>query len=131
MRSLWGVARHTFQESLRTRVLVVFLIVLVVCVLAVGLLMVSKGDTFAASHGEGTLKSRIQTFLSYSTGLTELLLGLVTIFLATGMVSSDIYRKQIFTVVTKPLPRWQYVLGRWLGLVMLNALLLKIGRAHV
>jgi hypothetical protein len=121
MRSLWGVARHTFQESLRTRVLLVFTVLLAVCVLAIGLLM----------QGDGTLKSRIQTFLAYSTGLTELLLGLVTIFLSTGMVSSDIYRKQIFTVVTKPLPRWQYVLGRWLGLAMLNALLLSISFASI
>lgn len=121
MRRLWGVARHTFQESLRTRVLLVFTVLLAVCVLAVGLLL----------HGDGTLKSRVQTFLAYSTGLTELLLGLVTIFLSTGMVSADIYHKQIFTVVTKPLPRWQYVLGRWLGLAMLNVVLLSLSFASI
>lgn len=131
MRSFWGVARHTFQESLRTRVLLVFLALLATCVLVAGFLMVAKGNVFGMTQGDGTLKSRIQTFLAYSTGMTELLLGLVTIFLSTGMVSADIYRKQIFTVVTKPLPRWQYVLGRWLGLAMLNALLLSLSFASI
>jgi len=114
MRSFWAVARQTLMECLRTKVVAAFFALLVVCVLAMALTM----------EGDGTLQGRILTFLSYSVGMAQLLLGLVTIFLATGITSADIQRKYIFTVATKPLPRWQYVLGRWSGLGLLNVLLL-------
>lgn len=121
MRRLWAVARETFVECLRTRVVGVFLALLATCVLATALTM----------EGDGTLKGRLQTFLSYSTALTQLLLSLVTIFLATGVVTRDIRDKYIFTVATKPLSRWQYVLGRWAGIVGLNALLLVLAAGAI
>jgi len=92
----------------------VFIILLVLCLAIMPFAM--KGD--------GTLSGRIQTFISYGTSITAILLGLVTIFLATGIIASDVRDKQIFTVATKPLPRWKYIIGRWLGIVMLDAMLL-------
>ncbi len=114
MRNIWAVTRETFLQCARTRIIVVFGILLAVCVLGVGFKMT----------GDGTLKGRIQTFLAYSTSLTQLLLCLVTIFLTTSIITGDIRHKYIFTVASKPLARWQYVLGRWCGVVLLNVLLL-------
>lgn len=114
MRNIWAVTRKTFLQCARTRIIVVFGILLVICVLGAGFKMT----------GDGTLKGRIQTFLAYSTSLTQLLLCLVTIFLTTNIVTGDIRHKYIFTVASKPLARWQYVLGRWCGVVLLNMLLL-------
>ncbi len=114
MRNIWAVTRETFIQCIRTRIIVVFSIGLAVCVLGIGFKMT----------GDGTLKGRIQTFLAYSTSLTQLLLCLITIFLTTSIITGDIRHKYIFTVASKPLARWQYVLGRWCGVVMLNILLL-------
>jgi hypothetical protein len=121
MRRFWAVARETFIECLRTRVVVIFVLLLGVCVVAMALTM----------EGDGTLKGRIQTFLAYSAGVTQLLLALVTVFLATGVVAADIRQKTIFTVASKPLARWQYVLGRWSGIVLLNALLLAMATGAI
>ncbi len=121
MHRLWAVTRETFIEGLRTRVVIVFLVLLGVCVLATALLL----------EGDGTLKGRVQTFLAYSTGLEQLLLGLVTIFLTTGIVTRDIRNKTVFTVATKPLPRWQYVVGRWAGVSLLNAVLLAAANGSI
>jgi hypothetical protein len=52
------------------------------------------------------------------------LLSAVTIFASVAVVASDVADKQVFLVVTKPLARWQYILGRWLGIVVLDAVLL-------
>ncbi|MCD4699824.1 MAG: hypothetical protein K8R91_04545 [Phycisphaerae bacterium] len=114
MRNIWAVTRETFLQCARTRIIVVFGVLLAVCVLGIGFKMT----------GDGTLKGRIQTFLAYSTSLTQLLLCLVTIFLTTSIVTGDIRHKYIFTIASKPLARWQYVLGRWCGVVLLNVLLL-------
>ena len=114
MRNIWAVTRQTFIQCLRTRIMVAFCVLLAVCVLGIGFKMT----------GDGTLKGRIQTFLSYSISLTQLLLCLVTIFLTTSIITGDIRHKYVFTIASKPLARWQYVLGRWCGVVGLMGLLL-------
>ncbi|MDY6913261.1 MAG: hypothetical protein SVT52_02220 [Planctomycetota bacterium] len=116
MRSIWAVTRYTFAQCLRMKVAGLFIVLLAVALSAMPFMM--KGD--------GTLAGRIRTFLAYSTSVVNLLLSLVTVFLAVAVVSDDVRKKQIFTVVTKPLARWQYIIGRWCGVVLLNVVLLAI-----
>jgi len=111
-----GIARHTFTQCLRTKVAAVFII----------LLAAALGTLPFLVKGDGTLAGQVQTFLAYGTSITGLLLSLVTVFLAAGVISSDVRHRQIFIVSTKPLARWQYILGRWLGLVLVNAMLLAV-----
>jgi hypothetical protein len=54
------------------------------------------------------------------------LLGLSTLWLACGTLARDIEECQIQVVATKPIARWQIWLGKWLGIVSLNAVLLAI-----
>ena len=121
MRSVWAVARVTILESIRSKFVVVFAVLLAVCVLGVGL----------SFKGDGTLKGRIQTFLDYSTVLTQLLLSLLTVMLGAYVTSADIRSKTIFTVVSKPLGRPAYVVGRWLGVSLLAAVLLALSMGSI
>jgi len=116
MFGLWAVARHTFRQCLRMKVAGVFIVLLAVALGAMPFIM--KGD--------GTLSGQIRTFLSYAVSMTALLGSLVTIFLTAGMVTSDVRDKQIFSVATKPLARWRYIVGRWLGVVLFDAVLLGL-----
>jgi hypothetical protein len=116
-----AMALQTFWQCVRMKVAVAF-IVLLAAALAV-LPSQMKGD--------GTLAGAIRALLSYGTSITALLLSVVTVLLATNVVSSDIARKQIFLTATKPLARWQYVLGRWLGVVLLDAMLLALAMGTV
>jgi len=121
MGSLWAVARHTFAQCLRMKIAGAF-IVLLAAMLAV-LPFVNEGD--------GTLAGQIRTFLDYGTGGAAFLLSVVTIFLAAGVVSGDVREQYIFTVAVKPLARWKYILGRWLGVVLLDAVLLAVSAAAI
>ena len=121
MRRLLAVTRETLKECLRTRVAAVFVALLAACL--VGIALGFKGD--------GTLPGRIRTFLAYSVVLTQLLLAIVTVLLTVGIVTGDIHRKSIFIVISKPLARWQYVIGRWLGVVALDAILLAVAGAGI
>lgn len=114
MRNLWAVAKMTVLECLRSKFAVIFAALLAVCVLGMGL----------SFKGDGTLKGRLQTFLDYSTTLTQVLLGLLTLLLASHITARDMRDKTIFTVAAKPLRRTTYVAGRWLGVVLLDAVLL-------
>lgn len=121
MFGLFAVARHTFRQCLRMKVAALFIILLAAALMAMPFLKILKGD--------GTLSGQIKTFLIYGTALTAAMLSLMTIFLTTGIVSDDIRKKLIFNVATKPVARWQYILGRWLGVVVLNAILISVAGA--
>lgn len=121
MRRLWAVTRQTFAQCVRMKVAAVFILLLAITLAAMPALM--KGD--------GTLAGRIRTLLNYGAALTALLLSVVTIFASVAVVASDVADKQVFLVATKPLPRWQYVLGRWLGVVALDVVLLGCAGAVI
>lgn len=115
MGSILAVAKQTFIQCLRTKIGGLFIILLLISLLATPLL---------TSNPTVPLADRIRTFLAYSTTVLVVELSVITIFLATGAISNDVSTKQIFILSVKPLARWQYVLGRWLGIVALNAVLL-------
>ena len=54
------------------------------------------------------------------------LLGLSTLWLSCGTLARDIEECQIQVVVTKPVARWQIWLGKWVGIMSLNAALLAL-----
>ena len=114
MPNVWTVARQTFMQCLRTKAAAVFTVLLAGSLLALPSLM----------EGDGTLAGRIRTFFDYSTTVTSVLLSGVVILLAVGVVTGDARGKHILVICTKPLKRWQYVVGRWLGIVLMGGLLL-------
>ncbi len=116
MLNIWAIARQTFAQCLRMRMALMFIIILAIVLILLPIYM----------DGDGTLAGKIRAFLSYGLWATQILLVLITIFAATNIVCSDVRVKQIFTIATKPVTRSQYILGRWLGVVLLNATLLTV-----
>jgi len=103
------------------KVAAVFLILLLVLLPVMG---------FSAT-GDGTLKGRLQTFVSYGLSLTSLLLCLLTIIISIYSVTSDIEQRQIYTVITKPIRRFEFLLGKLLGVVLLDVILLSLFAAII
>jgi len=117
MGRIWAVARLTISEGLRMKVAVVFICVILILLTALPF----------SVEGDGlTLKSRVQSFLAYSLGAVSVLLGLLTVFLSCASVANEIRLKQIFMVVSKPIPRWQVFCGKWLGISTINAVMLMM-----
>jgi hypothetical protein len=103
------------------KVAVVFTILLFVLLPVLGI----------TATGDDTLKGRLQTFVSYSLSLTSFLLCLLTIIVSIYSVTSDIEQKQIFTVLTKPIRRYQLILGKLLGVIVLDVILLFLFSAII
>ncbi|MHC4982875.1 MAG: ABC transporter permease [Planctomycetota bacterium] len=114
MGRIWAVARYTLAQCLRTKVAAVFVVLLVAALVALPLTL--KGD--------GTLAGRIRTFLAYGTAATGILLSIVTVFLSVALVAGDVEGKYVFLLASKPVARWQYITGRWLGVVLVDGVLL-------
>lgn len=121
MHSVWAVATNTIRQALRMKVAVIFMLLLFVLLPVLG---------FSAT-GDETLKGRLQTFVSYSVSLVSLLLCLLTIIVSVYTVTSDIEQRQIFTVITKPIRRYQFLLGKLLGVIVLDVMLLGLFSAIV
>lgn len=121
MHSIWAIATNTIKQAVRMKVAAVFLILLFVLLPVMG---------FSAT-GDGTLKGRLQTFVSYGLSLTSFLLCLLTIIISIYSVTSDIEQRQIYTVITKPIRRFEFLLGKLLGVILLNVVLLSLFAAII
>jgi len=109
-------------EGIRTRVAVVFMVI-IVAILAV--------LPFTVSGDGVTLKSRIQSHLSFSLASVTFLLSLLTVFLACSTLAGEIRLRQVFMIASKPIPRWQFFAGKWLGITLMNAAILAVTGALV
>ncbi|HUT28754.1 MAG TPA: ABC transporter permease [Sedimentisphaerales bacterium] len=114
MHNVWAVATNTVKQAVRMRLAVVFVLLLMLLIPVMG---------FSVT-GDGTLKGRLQTFVSYSLSLTSFLLCLLTIAVSIYSLTSDISEKQIYTVITKPIRRFELLFGKLLGVILLNTGLL-------
>jgi hypothetical protein len=121
MYSIWAVAVNTVRQALRLKIAVTFIILLAVLLPVMGTIMT----------GDGTLKGKLQTFVCYGLSLTGFLLCLLTIIVSIYSLSSDIAQRQIYTVLTKPVRRFQLLLGKLAGVVLLDAVLLFLFSAVI
>jgi len=111
-----AVARTVVDEAIRMRAALVLLIVLVLSLPLLPLLL---------DAGE-RLEYRVQFLLTWALGATTLLLGLLNVFLGCGSLSGDIDSNRIHMTLTKPLGRPEYLVGKWAGLVAVDALLVVV-----
>ncbi len=90
---------------------IVLVFVFILLLIVVGLPFTIKGD--------GSLTGAVQSFMTYSLSAAGFLLGILTIFLSRSL-SDELVNQQIFLIVTKPIARWQFLLGKWVGMTALN-----------
>ncbi len=120
MTRIWAVARHTIAEAVRMRVALFFISLL--ALLIFGVPFVARGD--------GTLSGSVRSFMTYSFAAVSFLLALLTLFMSRSL-SDELVNRQILILMAKPLPRWQYMVGKWFGVVLFDALLLAVSAASI
>ena len=100
------VARNTFREAVRDRVLynLVFFALLMI----------------ASAVIVGQISMDIETVVIVSLGLSAIsLIGLlIAVFTGVGLVSKEIDKRTLHAVLAKPLHRWEFLLGKFSGLVL-------------
>ncbi|MHC4221583.1 MAG: ABC transporter permease, partial [Planctomycetota bacterium] len=121
MHRIWAVAINTIRQVLRIKIAVVFVILLLVLLPVMAF----------SITGDGSIRGRLQTFVSYGLSLTSFLLCLLTIIISVFSLTSDVEQKQIFTVITKPIRRFELIFGKLLGVLLLDFALLAIFSALI
>lgn len=117
LRRVGALARLSILESLRWRVLTVFLVFAIVLLFA-GWFLDTRSDHPA------------QVYLAFVLTATELMVIFLAVAMSTFSLPNDIKSKTIHTVVTKPVRATEIVLGRIAGFTLVNtAILVMMGVA--
>jgi ABC-type transport system involved in multi-copper enzyme maturation permease subunit len=95
----------TLREALRQK--------LAVNLLLFTLLLIGAANTLSElTYGD---QHRIIADLALTSA--QLFGTLIAVFLGAGLVAGDVERRTLYPIVAKPVERWQYLVGRYLGLV--------------
>src|SRR2546426_4821528 len=121
MQRLIAIATLTWKAAFRFRLFWVLTVLLLGSVIVLPLLL--KDD--------GTARGFTQILLTYTLSVITTLLGFTTLWLACGTLAGDVEECQMQMVAVKPIARWQIWLGKWIGIMTLNALLLAVSGAAV
>jgi hypothetical protein len=111
-----GVAATVLDEAIRMRSATALVAVFIGLVPALPLLI----------DPAERLAYRVQFLIGWTLGGSGLILGLLTIFLACGSVCGDIDSGRIHMALSKPLHRWEYLVGKWLGIILYDLLLVVV-----
>lgn len=106
MSRLWALATNTFREAVRDRVLYSILF------FAVGVLFLSL------AMEELTIGDQAKVVRGVAQGAMDVFGSIIAMFLGVSLVWKEIDRKTIYTILSKPIPRWMFVLGKYSGLVL-------------
>jgi ABC-type transport system involved in multi-copper enzyme maturation permease subunit len=113
-----NIAFNTFREAVRDRVLynlIVFALLLV-----------------AASLLFGQISIGIEQLILVNLGLTAIsVFGIIiAVFIGIGLVSKEIDKRTLYTVLARPVRRWEFILGKFFGLagtLVVNTFFMAIG----
>ena len=115
---LSAITLNTFREAVRDRVL--YNLVLFV------LLLVASAPLFSQ------ISIGIERLILVNVGLSAMsLFGVViAIFIGIGLVSKEIEKRTLYTILSRPVRRWEFIVGKYLGLLLtliVNAALMTVG----
>jgi len=113
VRRIWAIARNTFREAVRNKILyslLFFAVLLILSAVAVGKLSL---------HEELRMTRDVGLFGIDVFGV------IIAIFVGVNLLYKELDLKTVYTILPKPLYRWEFVLGKWLG--MLLTLAVEVG----
>jgi hypothetical protein len=116
MNKILTISGLTWKSAFRYRLFWVVAVLLVASVVGLPLVLVD----------DGTAQGLTQILLTYTLTAVTTLVGIVTLWLSCGTLAKDVEECQIQVVTVKPIARWQIWLGKWLGILSLDAALLAL-----
>jgi ABC-type transport system involved in multi-copper enzyme maturation permease subunit len=103
---IWAVALNTFREAIRNRVLYVLV------AFSLGLM------AFSLVLGELSLHEEVRVIKDLGLAGISLFGIIMALFLGVNLLSKELDKKTVYFVIPKPLDRWEFLLGKYLGLAV-------------
>ena len=110
MKRLYALSSNTFREAIRDRILYSLLFFAALVLLgSLAMEHISLGD-------------REKVVRSFAFGAIRFFGILIALFLGVSLVHKELERKTIYTIISKPIPRGSFLIGKYLGLMTVLAL---------
>jgi ABC-type transport system involved in multi-copper enzyme maturation permease subunit len=111
---IWAIALNTFREAVRIRVLYGILVV----VIGINLLTVVLGQ----------MATNEEARVTRDVGLAGISLfgSLTAIFLGVFLLYTEVQRRTIHAIVSKPIERWEFVIGKYAGMGLVLSVLVAV-----
>lgn len=114
---LLAVAQNTFKETIRNRVLLNILF------FAVGLILLSL------VVGDWSMYQQVKVIKDFGLSAMSIFGLLIAVFIGIRLMVQELEQKTIYLIVSKPIRRWEFVFGKYIGLsvtLALNVLFMSI-----
>ncbi|MHB8735585.1 MAG: ABC transporter permease [Terriglobales bacterium] len=106
MNPIAAVARNTFREAIRDRIL--FSLVFFAAAM-IGAAILFTQMSFAIDA---------EALINFSLTALTLFGIIIAVFLGNQLVAKEIERRTLYTLLAHPVRRWQFVLGKYAGLLL-------------
>jgi ABC-type transport system involved in multi-copper enzyme maturation permease subunit len=114
LRAIASIASTTVGEAIRRKVLLVILLIgLLFMIVAPGLQVLSA-------------RSELTVLKAMMLGIIQLTSAVIAIVLTVYMIPNEIERRTIYTILSKPVQRWQFLLGKYFGAVLALGLMMAL-----
>ena len=101
-----AIALNTFREAIRNRVLYLLLVFAVIMI------------SFAQILSLLTVGSEEKIIKDFGLASIDVFGVLTAVFVGIGLVSREIERRTVYTLLAKPIHRFEFILGKYAGLVL-------------
>ncbi|MFQ6109591.1 MAG: ABC transporter permease [Candidatus Aminicenantales bacterium] len=109
-----AIASNTFKEAIRDRILYLLLFFAIACIAFSRLLaLLTVGD-------------RVKIIKDVGLASLSLFGALMAILMGTGLVYKEIDKKTVYSILSKPIHRYQFLLGKYLGLILTLFIMLSL-----
>ena len=114
MGRIWAIALNTFREAARIRILYGILV------------LVLAADVLALILGEMSIRE--QSRVARDVGLAGIsIFGAFTaVFLGVVLLYGEVQRRTIHSIISKPIERWEFVIGKYLGMALVLTVLVAL-----
>lgn len=128
---MWPIALSTFKEVYRKRVVHVIGLLTLLYWGILGFVLYMQPREFSQGASLISALVNLSSLISIlGFYLSSMLLAFLTIMLSVGIISSEVEDGTVLTILTKPIPRASYVLGKYVGIslmILAYAAVLYIG----
>jgi ABC-type transport system involved in multi-copper enzyme maturation permease subunit len=117
MYRVFTIAKNTFREAVRDRILYNLILFF---------LLITASAIFL---GDLTAGNEARTIVNFGLGAMLLFGVFIAIFVGVSLIWKEIEKKNIYTLLAKPVTRTEFVIGRYIGLclvLLFNSLIMAI-----
>jgi len=124
IRGPWTIAVYTWREGMRKKTLIGFLILSILVILGSSFMTAFMTQT---TVGEAQTDIEAKLIKDICVAAISIFGVLITIFISASVVPTEVENKVVYTVLSKPVRRFEYLLGKFIGvqlIVIINLVLM-------